>query len=60
MTAKPELLIPITLFEQWHGELEDEFTVRYVGKAADRAAAIRAVAPGIRALATNRPSAASR
>ena len=28
MTAKPELLIPITLFEQWHGELADEFTVK--------------------------------
>jgi hypothetical protein len=41
MDAKPELLIPITLFEQWHGDLEDEFTVRYVGKAGDRAAAIQ-------------------
>jgi lactate dehydrogenase-like 2-hydroxyacid dehydrogenase len=60
MAAKPELLIPITLFEQWHGELEDEFTVRYVGKAADRAAAIRAVAPDIRALATNSTGGASR
>ena len=60
MTAKPELLIPITLFEQWHTELEDEFTVRHVGRAADRAAAIRAVAPNIRALATNSTSGASR
>jgi len=60
MTLKPELLVPITLFEQWLGELEDEFTVRYVGKAADPAAATRAVAPGIRALATNGSAGASR
>jgi lactate dehydrogenase-like 2-hydroxyacid dehydrogenase len=57
---KPELLVPITLFEQWLGELEEEFTVRYVGKAADLAAATRAVAPGIRALATNGTAGASR
>ena len=60
MATKPELLIPITLLERWHGELEDEFTVRYVGKAADRAAAIRAVAPRIGALATNSTGGASR
>ena len=60
MDAKPELLIPITLFEQWHGELEHEFTVRYVGKAADRATAIRAVAPNIRALATKSTGGATR
>jgi len=60
MTLKPELLVPITLFEQWLGELEDEFTVRYVGRAADPAAATRAVAPGIRALATNGSAGASR
>ena len=60
MAAKPEVLIPITLFERWHRELEDEFVVHYVGKVADRAAAIRAVAPGIRVLATNSTGGATR
>jgi hydroxypyruvate reductase len=60
MTAKPEVLVPITLVERWLGELEEAFTVRYVGRAADPAAAIRAVAPGIRALVTNSTGGASR
>lgn len=60
MAAKPEVLIPITLYERWHAELEEEFTVRYVARAPDRAAAIRAVAPGISALATNSTGGASR
>jgi lactate dehydrogenase-like 2-hydroxyacid dehydrogenase len=60
MTDKPEILVPITLVERWLGELEEGFTVRYVGRAADQAAAIRAVAPGIRALVTNSTGGASR
>jgi lactate dehydrogenase-like 2-hydroxyacid dehydrogenase len=60
MALKPEILVPITLVEPWLGELEEEFTVRYVGRAADQAAAIRAVAPGIRALVTNSTGGASR
>ncbi|MGE5792527.1 MAG: 2-hydroxyacid dehydrogenase [Bacteroidota bacterium] len=60
MTGKPEILVPITLVERWLGELEEAFTVRYVGRAADQAAAIRAVAPGIRALVTNSTGGASR
>src|SRR5262249_60626921 len=51
--AKPEVLVLITLVEPWHGELEREFTLRYVARAADRAAAIREHAPGIRAIITN-------
>jgi hydroxypyruvate reductase len=60
MTDKPEILVPITLVERWLGELEEAFTVRYVGRTADPAAAIRAVAPGIRALVTNSTGGASR
>jgi lactate dehydrogenase-like 2-hydroxyacid dehydrogenase len=60
VTAKPEVLVPITLVERWLGELEGEFTVRYVGRATDQAAAIRTVAPGIRALLTNSTGGASR
>jgi lactate dehydrogenase-like 2-hydroxyacid dehydrogenase len=60
MAAKPEVLVPITLVEPWLGELEAEFTVRYVGRAPDQAAAIRAVAPGVRALLTNSTGGASR
>lgn len=60
MTVKPEILVPITLVEPWLGELEADFTVRYVGRAADQAAAIRAAAPEIRALVTNSTGGASR
>jgi hydroxypyruvate reductase len=60
VAAKPEILVPITLIERWLGELAEDFTVRYVGRAADQAAAIRAVAPGIRALVTNSTGGASR
>jgi len=58
--AKPEVLVLITLVEPWHGELEREFTLRYVARAADRAAAIREYAPGIRAIITNGTTGTSR
>ncbi len=58
--AKPELLILTPFVAPWHGELEREFTVRPVASTPDRAAAIRAVAPNIRAIVTNSSSGASR
>ncbi len=60
MTAKPALLILTPFVEPYHGELEREFTIHPVAKAPDRAAAIRAVAPQIRAIVTNSTSGASR
>jgi hydroxypyruvate reductase len=56
----PEVLVLITLVEPWHDELEREFTLRYVARAADRAAAIRECAPGIRAIITNGTTGTSR
>ena len=57
---KPEVLIIIPLLEPWHGELADEFALRYVAKAPDRAAAIRPHAANVRALVTNGTTGASR
>jgi D-3-phosphoglycerate dehydrogenase len=50
---RPEVLILISLIEPWHDELAREFTVRYVARAADRAAAVRGHAVNIRAIITN-------
>jgi len=50
---RPEVLILISLMEPWHDELAREFTIRYVARAADRVAALRAHGSSIRAIITN-------
>jgi lactate dehydrogenase-like 2-hydroxyacid dehydrogenase len=58
--AKPEVLILSPFVSPYAGELASEFTVRDISKAPDRPAAVRAVAPAIRAIVTNSTSGASR
>jgi lactate dehydrogenase-like 2-hydroxyacid dehydrogenase len=58
--AKPEVLILSPFASPYAGELAGEFRVHDVSEAPDRPAAIRAVAPGIRAIVTNSTSGANR
>lgn len=60
MSERPGLLILTPFVEPYHAELEREFAIHPVARAPDRAAAIRAVAPAIRAMITNSVAGASR
>ena len=60
MSGGPALLLLTPFVEPYHAELEREFTIHPVARAPDRAAAIRVVAPQIRAMVTNSTAGASR